>query len=64
MAEVEIKDLIRKNLPNWKDLADEDILLERMTGITNQTFKASAKDRHPIIFRKFGESSESNPLPT
>ena len=35
MAEVEIKGLIRKNLPSWKELSDADILLERMTGITN-----------------------------
>lgn len=35
--------------------------IERMTGITNETYKVSLKDSDavPVIFRRFGESSTS-----
>jgi hypothetical protein len=30
-----------------------------MTGITNETYKVSAEDKDPVIYRKFGSSTES-----
>ena len=43
-------------------MAPELVKLQRMTGITNATYKAEIEgDPQPIIYRKFGESEESTP---
>lgn len=52
----EYKDFIRANLPEWEGLEDEDIEMERLSGITNMVFLASTKKNvspNNLIFRKF-----------
>ena len=39
-----------------KDLSENNALVERMTGITNETFKVTLKDSNvpAVIYRRFG----------
>jgi hypothetical protein len=46
---------------DWKDVDPKGILVERMTGLTNETYKVSVPNSTytPLIFRKFGDATES-----
>jgi hypothetical protein len=39
-----------------KDLTADNFIIERMTGITNETYKVSEKNSNvtPVIYRRFG----------
>jgi len=52
----DIREQIILHLPTWSDVKKNEIILERMTGISNYTYKATPQNHSlpPIIFRKFG----------
>lgn len=56
-----IRSAIQQKVPGWKQADPKDILLERMTGLTNEIYKASVPNSTyaPLIFRKFGDASQS-----
>ena len=53
---------IRQNVSSFRELNLSNIHVERMAGRTNETYKVSVKDSDlpPVIYRKFGESEQSN----
>jgi thiamine kinase-like enzyme len=53
------KDFIRTSLPEWKDLPDEDIQMERLSSLSNLVMLVTAKQNvspKQFIFRKFSPS--------
>lgn len=49
---------VKTHVPYLKDLAVFNTKIQRMTGITNETYKVEMKDSDlaPVIYRRFGES--------
>ena len=43
MEEHVIKSKVKLHYPEWKDVQFEELIVERMTGITNETYKISLK---------------------
>lgn len=56
--------LVEQLIPQWRGLDPSPLAIERMTGITNETYKVSHPQApNPIIYRKFGDASESTQSP-
>jgi hypothetical protein len=47
---------IRENVGFYRELNESNILIERMAGRTNETYKVSVQGSNlsPVIYRKFG----------
>ena len=54
---LQYKAFIKENLPEWRDLRDDEINIEKLSSLSNQVYKATALKeglrRNPIIFRRF-----------
>ena len=66
MEGINIAKHVQQLLPLWSNVPAENIKVQRMVGITNETFKVSAgaEGPPPLIYRRFGESSQSSPPTT
>ena len=53
---------IKENVGHFREITENNILIERMAGRTNETYKVSLNNSsaEPVIYRKFGESESSN----
>mmetsp|Transcript_38389 Transcript_38389/g.34190 ORF Transcript_38389/g.34190 Transcript_38389/m.34190 type:complete len:112 (+) Transcript_38389:116-451(+) len=52
----EFKNYIKATLPDWASISDNDIIIEKLTSLSNIVFKVTSKKEvspNPIIFRKF-----------
>lgn len=53
---------VKTHVEHLKDLDMINTKVERMTGITNETYQVTQKNSNlkPVIYRRFGESNTSN----
>ena len=53
-----IQNNVQKHAPGWEKVPLQKIKVEKMTGITNLTFKIEDEEAElsPLIYRQFGES--------